>query len=242
MLTRAALVWLSRAFNWREALVVVKPATLIRWHREGFRLYWKLKSRPGRPALPRNLQTLIQHLANSTWGEERIAHELLLKLGLQVSPRTVRKYMPEHPGCGPQGRPSDQRWATFVRNHAEAIVACDFFIVVTATFKILYVFIVVEHATRRILHFNITRHPTADWTLQQFREAIPGNHPYAFLIRDRDAKFSNRLDESIGIPDPPRDIPIELQPNRHQLPPGAQVSARPILGGLHHEYGLQLAA
>ena len=98
--TRAVMVWLSWAFNWREALVVVKPSTLIRWHRNGFRLYWKLRSRPGRPALPREMRTLIRRIAldNPTWGEERIAHELLLKLGLQVSARTVRKYMPERPG------------------------------------------------------------------------------------------------------------------------------------------------
>jgi hypothetical protein len=134
--TRAALVWLSRAFNWREALVIVKPATLIRWHREGFRLYWKIKSRPGRPALPRDLRALIRRMAleNVAWGEERIADELLLKFGLRVSPRTVRKYMPARTDDGPEAWRSDQRWMTFVRNHAEAIVACDFFTVVTATF------------------------------------------------------------------------------------------------------------
>jgi transposase InsO family protein len=197
--TRAELVWLSRAFNWREALVVVKPATLIRWHREGFRLYWKFKSRPGRPALPAYLRASLRRMAleNMAWGEERIAYELLLKLGLRVSPRTVRKYMPARTDDGPEAFRSDQRWATFVRNHAEAIVACDFFTVVTATFQVLYVFIVVEHATRRILHFNVTRHPTADWTLQQFREAIPADHSYGYLIRDRDAKFSRWLDESL---------------------------------------------
>jgi putative transposase len=198
--TRAAMVWLSKAFDWREALVVVKPTTLIRWHREGFRFFWKLKSRPGRPALPRDVRAMIRRMAaeNLIWGEERIAHELLLKLGLRVSPRTVRKYMPEHPGGGPRSGVSDQRWTTFVRNHAAAIVACDFFTVVTATFKVMYVFLVVEHATRRILHFNVTRHPTADWTLQQLREAIPADHTYGFLIRDRDAKFSSRITESIG--------------------------------------------
>jgi transposase InsO family protein len=197
--TRAALVWLSQAFNWRDALVVVKPATLIRWHREGFRRYWKHKSRPGRPALPREARALICQMAseNPNWGEERIANELLLKLGLRISPRTVRKYMPEHSGHGPGRGIKDQRWTTFVRNHAEGIVACDFFAVVTAAFKVLYVFVVVEHATRRILHFNVTAHPTADWTMQQLREAIPGDHSYKFLIRDRDAKFSRRLDESI---------------------------------------------
>ncbi len=197
--TRAALVLLSRSFNWRDTLVVVQPATLIRWHREGFRRYWKLKSRPGRPALPRDIRALIRQMAseNPNWGEERIANELLLKLGLRVSPRTVRKYMPELPGNGSGRGITDQRWTTFVRNHAEGIVACDFFTVVTAAFRVIYVFVVVEHATRRILHFNVTAHPTADWTLQQLREAIPGEHGYKFLIRDRDAKFSRRLDESI---------------------------------------------
>jgi putative transposase len=156
--------------------------TLIRWHRQGFRFYWKFKSRPGRPAVPREVRALIRQMAseNPTWGEERIAHELLLKLGLKVSPRTVRKYMPEPSGGGSDRRGSDQRWATFVRNHAEVIVACDFFTVVTATFKVLYVFVVVEHATRRILHFNVTEHPTADWTRQQLREAIPGDRTYQF--------------------------------------------------------------
>lgn len=102
--TRAAMVWLSTRFSWRDALVIVKPATLVRWHREGFRLYWKLKSPPGRPALPLDLQALIRRMAleNPIWGEERIAHELVLKLGLRVSPRTVRKYMPVRPDDGPR--------------------------------------------------------------------------------------------------------------------------------------------
>ena len=182
--TRATLVWLSRAFDWRDALVVVKPATLIRWHREGFRLFWKLKSRPGRPALPRDLRTLIRQMAleNATWGEERIAHELLLKLGLCVSPRTVRKYMPARTDDGPAGSWFDHSWATFVRNHAEAIVACDYFAVVTATFKVLYVFVVVEHATRRIVHFNVTAHPTADWTLQPIGHSSSSGQPFLRII------------------------------------------------------------
>jgi hypothetical protein len=117
---------------------------------------------------------------NPTWVQERIANELLLKLGLRVSPRTVRKYLPQRqPPGGPGKRMLSQRWFTFVRNHAQAIVACDCCVVVTATFRLLYVLVVMEHATRRILHTNVTAHPTACWTLQQLREAISDGHPYA---------------------------------------------------------------
>jgi len=134
---------------------------------------------------------------NPTWGQERIANELLLKLGLRVSPRTVRKYLPQRQPPGPGKRMLSQRWVTFVRNHARAIVACDFCVVVTATFRLLYVFVVMEHATRRILHVNATAYPTAHWTLQQLREAIPSDHPYRFLIHDRDSIFSRTLDQRI---------------------------------------------
>src|ERR1700675_3290705 len=162
--TRMSLVFLSRLFDWRDALVVVRPETLIRWHRAGWRLFWRCKSRPGRPPIPLELRQLIRRMAteNPLWGEERIANELLLKLGLRVSPRTVRKYMPKRPPGRPRG---DQRWSTFVRNHAKAIVACDFFVAVTATFRLLYMFVVIHHGSRRLLHFNVTTHPTADWTL-----------------------------------------------------------------------------
>jgi len=181
---RIALVLLSRLFNWRDALVVVQPQTLVRWHRQGFRLFWRWKSRPGRPPIPIELRQLIREMAmsNPSWGEERIANELLLKLGMRASPRTVRKYMQLHPWEQPRG---DQRWSAFVRNHASAILACDFCVVVTATFRLLYVFIVIEHQTRRIVHCNVTAHPTAAWTLQQLREAIPSDHSYRFLVHDR---------------------------------------------------------
>jgi putative transposase len=129
---------------------------------------------------------------NPSWGEERIANELLLKLGLRVSPRTVRKYLPRPRHRGEQTRLPSQRWLTFVRNHAQAIVACDFCVVVTATFRLLYVFVLMEHATRRILHANVTTHPTAQWTLQQLREAMPADHTYRFLIHDRDTIFSGQ--------------------------------------------------
>ena len=197
--TRLALVWLARCFDWRQALAVVQPATFIRWHRQGFRLLWRWKSHPGRPPIPPDLQALIRRMAqdNPTWGEERIANELLLKLGLWVSPRTVRKYLPKRLNPGRGKRATTQRWRTFVHNHAQAIVACDFCVVITATFRLLYVLIVMEHATRRILHCHVTASPMAQWTIQQLREAIPADHTYRFLIHDRDSIFSSQLDESI---------------------------------------------
>jgi putative transposase len=179
--------------------VNVKPDTLTRWHRKGFRLFWRWKSRPmGRPCLPKDLRHLIQRMSaeNPVWGEERIANELKLKLGIRVSPRTVGKYLQNQ---GPRREPDPkQRWLTFVRNHAKVIVACDFFVVVTATFRTLYVFAILDLGTRRILHHNVTAHPTADWTLQQFREALPGDHPYRFVIHDRDSIFSRELDKDVA--------------------------------------------
>jgi transposase InsO family protein len=197
--TRLALVWLARWFDWRRALVIVQPATLIRWHRQGFRLFWRWTSRRGRPPIPPALQALIRQMAreNPTWGQERIANELSLKLGLCVSPRTVRKYLPKRLDRGPGTRAAAQGWSTFVRNHAQAIVACDFCVVVTATFRLLYVFVVIEHASRQLLRVNVTAHPTADWTLQQLREAIPADHGYRFLLHDRDSIFSQALDQGI---------------------------------------------
>jgi transposase InsO family protein len=132
---------------------------------------------------------------NPTWGEERIANELKLKLGIRVSPRTVEKYLRNG---GPVRTPDpNQRWLTFVHNHAKAIAACDFFVVVTASFRTLYVLVMMELGTRRILHHNVTVHPTAEWTLQQFREALPGGHPYRFVIHDRDSNFSRELDKGV---------------------------------------------
>ena len=126
---------------------------------------------------------------NPSWGEERIANELLLKLGLRVSPRTVRKYLPKLPAKPPGRARGDQGWSTFLRNHALFIVACDFFVVVTARFRFLYVFVVLEHASRRVIHLNATAHPTAAWTLQQLRETIPSDHQYRLLMHDATRSF-----------------------------------------------------
>jgi putative transposase len=228
--TRLTLVWLARWFDWRRALVIVQPATLIRWHRQGFRLFWRWTSRPGRPPIPADLRALIRRMAreNPTWGEERIANELELKLGLCVSPRTIRKYLPRHLHHGRGKRAPSQHWRTFVRNHAQAIVACDFCVVVTATFRLLYVLVVMEHATRRMLHANVTAHPTAPWTLQQLREAIPAEHAYRFLIHDRDAIFSQELDRHV------RHLGLKVLKTPPQRPQANALCER-LLGTLRRE-------
>jgi transposase InsO family protein len=197
---RVCLVVWSRLFNWREALMVVKPETLIGWHRKGFRLFWRWKSKGGRPRLPRNIGRLIADMAaeNPTWGEERVADELAPKLGIYVSPRTVRAYWPEEPTGSGHRNTRPQHWRTFVRNHAQAIVACDFLVAVTARFQLLYVLVVMEISSRRIVHCNVTPHPTAVWTMQQLREAIPSDHEYRFLIHDRDSIFSLAVDRQVG--------------------------------------------
>ena len=195
---RLALLLWSRWFDWVDALVVVKPETFIGWHRRAFQLFWRWKCRGGRPRLPKNIRRLIAEMVqgNPTWGEARVACELSLKLGIRVSPRTVRAYWPED--LIPSRVLSSQRWMTFVRNHAKAIVACDFVVAVTLRFRILYVFVVMEVGSRRILHVNVTPHPTSSWTLQQLREAIPSDHQYRWLIHDRSGIFSEELDRNLN--------------------------------------------
>src|SRR5258708_2016536 len=195
--TRIALALLSRLFDWRDSLVVVRPETLIRWHRAGWKLFWRLKSRPGRPRIPLEVQKLIRRMANEnpSWGEERIANELLLKLDVRVSPRTVNKYLPKPPTGRPRG---NMRWSSFLRLHAQGIIACDFLLAVTATFRQLYVFVAIEHRSRRLIHCNVTAHPTAAWTLQQLREVIGLQERYEYLLHDRDSIFASHLDESIA--------------------------------------------
>jgi putative transposase len=197
---QVTLILLSRWFNWRRALTVVTPTTFISWQRRRYRLFWGRKCRAGRPRIPPDLQRLIRTMAreNPSRGQERIANELLVKLGLRVSPRTIRKYLPKVP-IAPAGNPRrDQRWSTFLKNHAAAIIACDFFVVASTTFRIFYVLVVMEHGSRRIIHLNVTAHPTAAWTLQQLREAIPSDHTHRFILHDRDAIFSTELDASVA--------------------------------------------
>jgi transposase InsO family protein len=210
-LTRVSLAFFTRFFDWRNAVVLVRPATIIRWHRLGWRLFWRGKCRAGRPPIPAELRALIRRMAqeNPVWGEERIASELLVKLGIRVSPRTVRKYMPKLPAGQPRG---DQRWSTFLKNHAAAILACDFFIAVTATFRMLYVFVVIEHGSRRLKRVAVTAHPSVDWTLQQLREVVGEDSSHQYLLHDRDSIFAKHLDESIRalglrvLKSPPRSL------------------------------------
>ncbi|MSO21263.1 MAG: transposase [Acidobacteria bacterium] len=189
-------VWLSNVWpGWKSALVIVQPATVIAWHRKGFRLYWTWKSRgcrPGRPELSVAVRSLIRkmRLANPTWGAPRIHGELLM-LGFEVSETSVAKYM------GMQRKPPSQTWRTFLKNHAQQLVSADFFTVPTLNFRLLYVFVVLEHHRRRVVHFNVTANPTAEWAAQQMREAFPFDTGPRFLIRDRDKCYGNIFRETV---------------------------------------------
>jgi transposase InsO family protein len=174
--------------RWKDVLVIVKPETVVGWHRAGFRLYWRwrFRSRGGRPRVGEELRILIRRLAleNPDWGAPKI-HGELHKLGFVVSERTVTRYLRRFQPRGDQAK----RWLAFLPNHREAIVALDFFTAPTASFRVLYCFFVIEHGRRRILHLNVTRHPSADWVVQQLREALPEAGPYRYAILDRDSIF-----------------------------------------------------
>jgi putative transposase len=184
--------WLSRNWSdWRRVLVLVKADTVIGWQRKGFRLFWTWKSRhgqPGRPALAKDIRQLIRRMSreNPLWGAPKI-HGELLKLGFDVSESTVSKYLVRR-----RGSPS-QSWRTFLENHVKDIVSVDFFTVPTIRFQTLYVFLVLAHERRRILHFAVTQHPTAEWTAQQLREAFPWDTASRFLLRDRDRIFGQEF-------------------------------------------------
>jgi putative transposase len=185
---RMLWVWLSKCWNgWRAALAIVRPETVVAWHRRGFRLFWTWKSRhrAGRPGVPPEVRHLIRTMAdmNPLWGAPRI-HGELLKLGIDVSQSTVAKYMPRH------RRPPSQTWRTFLTNHVGQITAADFFVVPTATCRLLFVLVIVAHQRRRVVHVAVTGHPTAAWTAQQLREAFPGDEVPRYLIRDRDHAFA----------------------------------------------------
>jgi putative transposase len=177
--------------GWKRSLILVTPETVVRWHRAGFRLYWRWLSRTrrigGRKPLTQELRDLIFRMVaeNPTWGAPRI-HGELLKLGFDISERTVSRWVKRaNRDSGPA-----RRWLAFLRNHREAIAAMDFFTVPTLTFGVLYCFFVIGHDRRKLLHCNVTRQPTASWIVLQLREAWGYDKPHRFLIFDRDAKFS----------------------------------------------------
>ena len=197
------LFWIiySRYVNgWRNLLHCLHPDTVVRWHRQGFRCYWRWRSRrpnPGRPPINSDLRKLIRQMqtTNIGWGAPRI-HGELLKLGIDVSQATVSKYMQR------SNKPLSQTWRTFLDNHVTDLVSIDFFTVPTATFRILYVFVVLHHDRRQVVHFNVTEHPTAEWTAQQFVEAFPFDSAPRFLLRDRDAIYGEKVQRrirSLGI-------------------------------------------
>jgi len=176
--------------GWKRALIVVDPETVVRWHRAGFRLYWRLiskvRTQVGRKQMSKEVRELIFRMVaeNATWGAPRIHGELLM-LGFDVSERTISRWMKR----APRDPQPAKRWLAFLRNHREAIAGMDFFTVPTATFSVLYCFFVISHDRRRILHFNVTKHPTSMWIVQQLREAFPFELAPRFLIFDRDAKY-----------------------------------------------------
>ena len=188
--------------RWSEALVIVKPETVVRWHRAGFRQFWRWRSRRrrvGRPRVSQEIRNLIQRLSrdNPPWGAPRI-HGELSKLGFDVCERTVLRYLAKR--AAPPG--AAQCWTTFLRNHASEIAAMDFFTVPTVTFRVLYAFFAIHHESRRILHINVTEHPTSAWIAQQLREAFPFDTAPRFLVHDRDSKFGGEvlaMIEALGI-------------------------------------------
>jgi transposase InsO family protein len=201
---RALMTWMVRL--WPHLLgvaQVVQPETILRWHRAGFRAFWRWKSRrrAGRPKVDRGLRELIERMSNENplWGASRIHGELLM-LGFEVAQSTVSKYMSRG------GRPRSQGWKTFLRNHADAIAAVDLCVVRTLAFDLLFVFVVLGHGRRQLLWFEVTRHPTAEWLVRQITEAFPWESAPRYLIRDNDRAyghvFVSRL-QAMGIRDRP---------------------------------------
>jgi transposase InsO family protein len=285
---RLLFVWLYRLFpSALNAITIVRPETIIRWHRIGFRLYWRWKSRSrgGRPKVPMEIRRLIREmsLANRLWGAPRI-HGELLKLGFEVAQSTVAKYMAR------RGRGPSQTWKAFLRNHAAGIAAMDFLIVPTVGFQLLFVLVILRHQRRRLIPLSVTANPTAEWIARQITEAFPWDEAPDHLIRDRDASYGHAVTRrlaAMGIRDHPiaprspwqnghaerligsirrecldhiivfgeahlcrilaaytgyyNDLRTHLSldkdsPAQRPIQWLGQVTARPVLGGLHHQY------
>jgi transposase InsO family protein len=288
MADRLLFVWLYRLFpSVLNAIAIVRPETIIRWHRTGLRLYWRWKSRArgGRPKVPMEIRRLIREmsLANRLWGAPRI-HGELLKLGIEVAQSTVAKYMAKN------GRGRSQTWKAFLHNHAAGIAAMDFLVVPTIGFKLLFVLVILRHQRRRLISLTVTINPTAEWIAHQITDAFPWNEAPAHLIRDRDASYGNAVTRrlaAMGIRDHPTAVRSPWQnghverligsirrecldhivvfgeahlrrvlatytsyynelrthlslskdsPGYRPVQRYGQLAARPILGGLHHQY------
>lgn len=188
--------WIARIWpRWRQALVIVQPRTVIAWQRRRFRDHWTRLSRsgkPGRPVMAKEVRALIRRMsrANPLWGAPRIVGELH-KIGIDLAQSTVEKYMVRRHG------PSSPTWMTFLRTHAANMISIDFFVVPTVTFEIFFVFLVLAHDRRRVLHFNVTLNPSAEWTAQQIVEAFPYAHPPPFILRDRDSIYGLRFQQRV---------------------------------------------
>jgi putative transposase len=184
----------SKLRNWKGALLIVQPDTVVRWHRDLFRLVWRRKSQPkqpgGRRPLSGHIVQLIRRMAreNPLWGAERIRGEML-KLDMGVAKSSIQKYTQDLRRVGPAG----QSWGTFLRNHASEIWACDFLQTYDALFRSIFVFVIIELESRRVVHVNVTRHPTDAWVAQQLREATPFGEGPRFLIRDNDKKYGDQF-------------------------------------------------
>jgi putative transposase len=181
--------------EWKSALVMVRPETVISWQRKRFKRYWwnlSQSKEPGRPRVSSEIRKLVRHMAaaNPLWGAPRV-HGELLKLGFEISERTVSRLMPK------KDRKPSQTWMTFLRNHVGQMVSVDFFTVVTIRLQVLYVFLILAHDRRRVLHFNITAHPTAVWAAQQIVEAFPDDTAPRYLLRDRDAIYGHSFTDRV---------------------------------------------
>ncbi len=205
--TKSDRLFFVQLYRWfpsiLKTMTIIQPETLLRWHREGFRRYWRWKSRNrgGRPPISAELRALIRRMSleNRLWGAPHI-HGELLKLGFVVAQSTVAKYMARKSG------PSGQSWGTFLHNHAPHIAAMDLFVVPTIGFVRLYVLVVVRLARRELVWINVTRHPTAEWVAQQVTEAFPWSEAPRYLIRDQDAIYGaavTRRLRAMGIRDKP---------------------------------------
>src|ERR1700716_2434734 len=187
---RLLFVWLYRLFpSVLNAVTIIRPETIVRWHRTGFRLYWrKSRSRGGRPRIPGEIRRLIREmsLANRLWGAPRI-HGELLKLGIEVAQSTVAKYMARG------GRGRSQTWKTFLHNHSAGIGAMDFLIVPTVAFKLLFVLVILRHERRRLISLSVTANPTAEWIARRITDAFPWDEAPDYLIRDRERSYGHAV-------------------------------------------------